>query len=119
MRNVLLLFRPERRKFWSLVSQLDFKAQTTLHTRQSNTVCGVPLKRFGKVSETPKVKSQEFAGLLLLLVILLGSSDTYADQKLTRTVQCALSGLYVLWQTLKRPWLYKNQVNNLPGFVAR
>jgi len=90
-------------------------------TRQSNRVSGIPLKNFPNgVSELPKMKSQEVPSVVLILMVLLGMRSKYLPEDLTFAVQCALTGIYVLWNTLKRPWLVRSEVKeNLPRFAKR
>lgn len=104
---------------WSLTSKLDQAAGSLLVTRQSNTISGIPLKRFGKISDLPKIKSQEFPAILLIVMVLLGMEGKYMDAALTRAVQNALSGLYLMWYALKRHWVFRDDITKLPQLVIR
>lgn len=103
----------------SLVAKLDASASNLHPQRQSNNVCGIPLKHFNKISELPKIKSQEYPSIILVLMVLLGTEGLYMDPDLTINVQHALSGLYLMWYSLKRHWVYRNEVEKLPSFICR
>ena len=65
-------------------------------TRQSNRVTGTPLANFRSgVTNLPALKSQSYPGLLLVLLVLLGSRSKYLPVDVTRGVQCATVGLYL------------------------
>lgn len=65
------------------------------------------------------MKSQEYPSIILVLMVLLGMEGLYLEPELTRNVQYALSGLYFLWYYLKRSWVRKDGVDELPGLVER
>lgn len=68
----------------------------------------------------PKLKAQEYPGVLLILMVLLGSKDKYMDTAQTRRVQMALSSMYILWMVLKRPWMDRDEVESkLPALIKR
>ena len=68
----------------------------------------------------PKVKAQEYPGLVLVLMVLLGTRDKYLDTQETRRIQTALSCMYVLWMVLKRTWMDRDEVvKKLPVLIKR
>jgi len=105
---------------YTFTSALDLAAKGAPATRQSNTLSGTPLKNFPHgVTELPKTKSQEYPAVVLILMVLLGTNDKYLNPDHTYAVQCALTGLYLLWNTLKRPWLARGEAEKIPKFTQR
>ena len=103
-----------------ICTRLDAAIQQTDFSKQSNRVCGIPLYNFRSgVSSLPKIKSQEYAGALLALMVVLGMNDKYLPTAQTLRVQCALSGLYLLWFFLKRTYIPREELGKLPGLVNR
>jgi len=94
-----------------LSAAMDTAAQHLDMTRQSNRVCGIPLKNRRKgVSNLPKVKAQEFPGITLVAMVLLGTRGKYLEETDTRNVQTAFSALYLLWMVLRRTWMDREEV---------
>jgi hypothetical protein len=102
-------------------SDLDTVAMQIQMTRQSNTKCCIPLKncRTG-ISTLPKLKAQEFPGVILLIMVVLGTKAKYLEQAQTRNVQTALSAMYLLWMVLRRTWMDKEETKTrLPSLIRR
>lgn len=106
----------------TLTGRLDTAAQNLNPTRQSNTVSGIPLGtssfRHG-VTSLPKLKSQEFPSVLMVLMVLLGMQGLYFTPQVTRQVQHALVGLYLCWYVLKRTWFDREELEKLPELIKR
>ena len=81
----------------------------------------VPLHTYRSgVTSLPKLKAQEYPGVTLVLVVLLGTKSRYLIEDDTRVVQVALSALFVVWTVLKRTWLDQSEVETkLPGITRR
>jgi len=117
---VLLLGGTRGATKFTFTSALDQAAKAAEATRQSNRMSGIPLKNFRNgVSELSKLKSQEYPAVILILMVLLGMKSKYLRDDMTYAVQCGLTGLYLLWNILKRPWLDREEVKHLPGFTKR
>lgn len=119
MGNAFLLSDRRGERVWSLSAKLDLAAAHLLVTRQSNTISGIPLKHFAKISDLPKIKSQEYPAILLIIMVLLGMEGLYLEPPVTRAVQNALSGLYLMWYALKRHWVLRDEINKLPRLIIR
>lgn len=103
-----------------LTSRVDTEAASVFMTRQSNRKSGIPLTNFTDgITDLPKRKSQEYPGLLLVWMVMLGMGSKYLPQDQTRLVQHALAALYLTWYVLKRTWLDRDEVQNLPDVIAR
>lgn len=101
-------------------TRLDAAAQNLRSHRQSNTKSHIPLAssafRHG-ISELPKLKSQEYPAVLVVLMALLGMKSLYLKEEDTIAVQRALVLLYLTWSVLKRNWYRKAEVNKIPKII--
>jgi len=104
-----------------LTATMDLASMELNMTRQSNTVCNIPLKNCPKgVSTLSKLKAQEYPGVILLIMVVLGTKNQYLDQRRTRNVQTALSAMYVLWMVLRRTWMDKEETDaQLPSLQKK
>lgn len=106
---------------YELTAALDAAAQSVDMTRHSNTVCNIPFKNMRSgISSLPKLKAQEYPGVILLVMVILGTSNKYLDTNTTRNVQVALSAMYLLWMILRRTWMDKEEIRTrLPDLVRK
>lgn len=107
-------------KAHSLTNRLDSACITTLPTRQSNRVSGIPLRHFPRgFSTTARNKSQEFPALILVLMVVLGMEGLYMSTEDTHETQYAITGLYLVWHVLKRPWISRAELPKLNDLIKR
>lgn len=101
-------------------SRLDAAAQKMRPHRQSLVAGSIPLAgsafRHG-ISELPKLKSQEYPAVIVVVMALMGMKELYLPHDQTVLVQRALVLLYLTWSVLKRNWYRRVEVPKIAKLV--
>lgn len=89
--------------------------------RQSLSGGSIPLAgsafRHG-ISELPKLKSQEYPAVILVLMALIGMKSLYLAEDETLVVQRALALMFLTWSVLKRNWYRKAEVHKIEKLIS-
>lgn len=100
--------------------KLDAVAQKLRASRQSNKLSGIPLASgvfHHGITDLPKLRSQEYPSVIVVIMVLLGMGSLYLPKERTVVVQRALVLLYLSWSVLKRDWIRRDQVSQIPKLL--
>lgn len=103
-----------------LLQELNDRVTKYFSSRQSNRVCGIPVRNFPTgITSLAKMKSQEIPAVVLSWMYALGMDEHFLAADTTAKVQDALTSLYVVWYALKRPSMEKDELPVLQSLLER